>query len=152
VLCGAGAGLDGDCAERRGTALGEDDAIDAGAIGYAKKGAEVLRVFNAVQGKHETGEAGFGCRIRRKEIFNGERLLRVDEGNHPLMSDVFRGQSQLLPRLLTDADAKLAAESHELFEAGIVALGGHQDVVKAATAGLESLFHRMQSVKNFHEG
>jgi len=33
-----------------------------------------------------------------------------------------------------------------------VALGGDQDVVKAATSGLQSFFHRMQSVENFHEG
>jgi hypothetical protein len=46
----------------------------------------------------------------------------------------------------------LAAERNELLEAGIVAFGGDKDVVKAATPGLESFFHRMQAVENFHEG
>jgi hypothetical protein len=46
----------------------------------------------------------------------------------------------------------LAAERNELFEAGIVAFSGDEDVVKAATPGLESFFHRMQPVENFHEG
>jgi hypothetical protein len=76
----------------------------------------------------------------------------VDEGDDTLMRDVFGNKCELLTRLLTDTDAKLAAESDELFDSGIVALGGDQDVVKAATSGLQSFFHRMQSVENFHEG
>jgi hypothetical protein len=152
VLGGAGAGLDGDRAEGRGAALGEDDAIHARAVGYAEKSAEVLRVFNAVEGKQETGEAGFSCGIGRKEVFNGERFLRVNEGDHALVRDVFGDECELLTQLLADSDATLAAESDELFDSGIVALGGDQDVVKAATSGLESFFHRMQTVENFHEG
>jgi len=45
----AGAGLDGYRAERSGPALGEDDAVDACAIGYAEERAEILRVFDAVE-------------------------------------------------------------------------------------------------------
>ena len=152
VLCGASAGLDSDSAQGRGAALGEDDAIHASAVGYAEKSAEVLRVFNAVQSKQETGEAGFSCGIGRKEVFNGERFLRVNEGDHALVRDVLRDEGELLARLLTDADAKLAAKSDELLQPGIVTLGSHQDVVKAATSGFQSFFHRMQSVENFHEG
>jgi hypothetical protein len=48
MLGRAGAGFDGNCAQRRGTALGEDDAVDACAIGYAQKRAQILRIFNAV--------------------------------------------------------------------------------------------------------
>jgi hypothetical protein len=49
MLCRAGAGFDGDRAERGGTALGEDYTVYSGAIGNAKKSAEVLRIFNAVE-------------------------------------------------------------------------------------------------------
>ncbi len=152
MLCSAGTGLDGDRAKGRGAALGEHDAIHAGAVGYAEKSAEVLRVFNAVEGEQETGEAGLGCGIGRKQVFNRERCLPMNEGDDPLMRDVLRHKRELLARFLADADAKLSAESDHLFEARIVALGGHQDVVKPATTGLESFFHRMQAVENFHEG
>ena len=56
----------------------------------------------------------------------------------------------MLARLLEDADAGLAALGDEPFEAGVVALAGDEHVVKAALAGLESFFHRMQAVENFH--
>jgi len=54
VLGGSGAGFDGSRAERSGAALGEEDAIDAGAIGDAKKRTEVLRIFNTVEREEET--------------------------------------------------------------------------------------------------
>jgi hypothetical protein len=49
VLGCAGAGLDGDGTQRGRTALGEYDAVDSGAIGHTQQGAEVLRVFNAIE-------------------------------------------------------------------------------------------------------
>ena len=78
VLGGAGAGFDGGGAERGGAALGEDDAVDAGAIGDAEQRAEVLRIFDAVEGEDEAG----GGALRpdgRKEVFDGEEFLRADE-------------------------------------------------------------------------
>ena len=36
-------------AQRRRTALGEDDTINPGAIGDAQQGAEVLRIFDAIE-------------------------------------------------------------------------------------------------------
>jgi hypothetical protein len=58
---------------------------------------------------------------------------------------------QLLARFLADANAGLPALSHQLFQASIVAFLGDQNVVKTATPGLQCLFHRMQTVQNFHE-
>ena len=54
VLGRAGAGFDGGGAEGSGAAFGEEDAVDAGAIGHAKKRAEILRIFNAIEGEDET--------------------------------------------------------------------------------------------------
>ena len=54
MLGRARAGLDGNGAQRRGAALGEDHAVDAGAIGHAQQRAQVLRVFHAVEGQDET--------------------------------------------------------------------------------------------------
>ena len=51
----AGAGLDGDRAERGGTALGEDYTVYSGAVGYAEQCAQVLRIFDAVESKEQAG-------------------------------------------------------------------------------------------------
>jgi hypothetical protein len=50
VLGCAGAGFDGCRTEWSGAALGEDDAVDSSAVCYAQKGAEILRVFDAIEG------------------------------------------------------------------------------------------------------
>jgi hypothetical protein len=54
VFGGSGAGFHGNGAEWSGTALSEEHAIDTGAICNAKKSAEVLRIFNAVQREQES--------------------------------------------------------------------------------------------------
>jgi len=63
VLGCAGAGFDGDRAERGGAALGEQNAIDSGAVRHAQQGAEVLRVFHSVEGQEQAWSARW---IRRE--------------------------------------------------------------------------------------
>jgi hypothetical protein len=63
----------------------------------------------------------------------------------------FGGNSQLLSRLLENADPGLTAQGNQLFEARVVSLTRHQHVVKSPLSGFQSLFHRVQSVQNFHE-
>jgi hypothetical protein len=152
VLGGAGAGFNGDGAERGGAALGEDYAVYAGAVGYAEKRAEILWIFDAVECEKQTRGAGFRGRIGFEEVFDGERLLRAHQSHNSLMGWGLRHMRQLLARLLADADTALPALGDQLLETGIVAFMGHQHVVKAAASGLESLFHRMHPVENFHEG
>jgi hypothetical protein len=55
VLRGPCAGFDGCGAQRSGAALGEEDAIDARSIGDAKKRAEVLWVFDAIDREYKAG-------------------------------------------------------------------------------------------------
>ena len=84
----AGAGLNGGGAEGSGAALGEDDAVDTGAIGHAEQSTKILRIFNAVEGEEQTrgnGLPGSGV----EEIFEGEKFLRTDERNDSLMSRGF---------------------------------------------------------------
>ena len=81
VLGCAGAGLYGHGAEGRGAALGEDDAVDAGAVGYAEESAEILRVFDAVEGEEEAGCVGLQW-IGGEEVFDGEEFLGADEGDY----------------------------------------------------------------------
>jgi hypothetical protein len=151
VLCCPCAGLDGNGAERGGAAFGEDDAVDACAIGNAEQSAEVLGVFDSVESEHKAGGTGNGWG-GGEEVFNGEQAHGFDHGNDALVGWGLRAQGELVARLLQDADAKLAAEGDELFEAQVVALAGHNYMVKLALAGLEGFLNRVHSVQNFHEG
>jgi hypothetical protein len=147
VLGCAGAGLDGNRTQGSGTALGEHDAVNSGTVGHAQQGAEVLRVFNAVESEEQAG----GTRnARREEVFDGEKFLRVDQGHDALVSGGLGELGQLLAGFLADANAGLAAEGDEAGDAGIFTLAGHENVVKAAMASLEGFFDWMQPVENFH--
>jgi hypothetical protein len=108
VLGGAGAGLDGCRSQRCGAAFGEDDAVNACSVGYAKQCAEILRIFNAVEGEQEAGCSRIGG-IGYEEIFNGKEFLRADECHDALVSGCFGGDGELFAGVLADADAGLAA-------------------------------------------
>ncbi len=150
VLGGAGAGFDGGGAQRGGAALGEEDAIDAGAIGNAEQSAQVLRIFDAIESEDE---ACGGARSRRsKQILDGEKFLRADKRDNALVGGSFGSEGELLARLFQDPNANLAALGDEAGQTEILALAGNQDVVKAPLAGSEGFLDRVQAVENFHEG
>ncbi len=156
VLGGSGAGFDSDGAERSGAALGEEDAIDTRAIGDAKKSAEVLWVFDAIDREDEAGR-GFACGgfigrgIGLEKVLDGEEFLRADERDDTLVRGCIGGEGELLARLLADANACVAALGNDAVKTIVVALARDEHVVKAAAAGLECFRHRMQAVENFHE-
>ena len=79
MLGGSGRGLDGDGAQRGGTALGEQDAVDAGGFGGAQQRAQVLRVFDAVESQDQ---ARFGA---IEQVFHPEKPALPDHGNHSLV-------------------------------------------------------------------
>ena len=58
VLGGPGTGFHGNRAERGGTALGKNDAVDACAVGYAEQRAEILRIFDAVKSQQQASRPG----------------------------------------------------------------------------------------------
>ena len=147
VLGGSGAGFHGDGAERRGAALGEDDAVDAGTIGYAEKRAEILRIFDAIEREEQARLRWIG---RGEEVFDGQGFLRADEGDDALVGGGSGEMREMVAGLLADADAGLFAIGDEAREAFVVALGGDNDVIEAAPAGLESLGNRVHAVENFH--
>jgi hypothetical protein len=150
VLGSARTGFDGSGAKWSGAALGEEDAIDTGAIGDAKKSSEVLRIFNAVEREDEAG-GGVACgRWRREEVLEGEKFLRVNERDDTLVVRSFSGDGKLLARPLKDANASVAALGDEAAETFIVALAGDENVIEPAATGLESFRDRMQPVENFH--
>jgi hypothetical protein len=147
------AGFDGDRAQGGGAALGQDDAVNSRAVCHAEQRAEVLRVFNTVESEEKAGCSGF-CRrwIGCEKVLDGEELLRVDQRDNALMGGGLGDEGQLFARLLADVNASHAAEIYDLFQACIVSFLGHHNVVKAASAGLECFFYRVQAIQNIHEG
>ena len=151
MLGGAGAGFDGDGAQRGGAALGEDDAVDAGAIGHAQQRAEVLRIFDAVEGE-EQARLRSDRRSGSKRSSMARNSCGRTRATTPWWAGVPASWVSCSRGFLADADAGLAAIGDEAREAVVVALAGDEDVVEAAPAGFESFLDRMQAVENFHEG
>jgi hypothetical protein len=144
---GSRAGFYGDRTERCGAAFGEDYSIDAGAIGYAEKCAEILRIFDTVKGEEQAGLRG----IRRcEEVFNGQRFLRADESHDALVSRSTGQMREVFAGFLTYAHAGLSAVGDEAREAVVVTLGGYHDVIEATAAGLECFGNRVYAVENIH--
>jgi hypothetical protein len=153
MLGGSGARFDGGGAEWSGAAFGEKDTVDTGAIGDAKKSAEVLRIFNTIEREQEAS-GGFAGRIGHEKILEGEKFLRANERDDALVCGSLSGDGELLARFLKDADACIAALGDEAANARIAAvaraLASDENVIEAAAAGLESFRDRMQAVENFH--
>jgi hypothetical protein len=118
---------------------GEDQAVAAGGFGAAGQGAEVVGVFDAVEGEEEGGlAAGQG---------DGEELGQVDgldRGHH--------GEDALVGAAAglgvdegagdgLDLDAAALGQVEEVAEGGPARAGGEQDPVNGA-AGAEGLDHR----------
>ena len=59
--------------------------------------------------------------------------------------------SELLARLLADADTCFTAFGNEAREPVVLALAGDEDVVETATASLERLLYRVEAIENFHK-
>ena len=144
---GAGAGFHGDGAKWCGAALGEDDAVDAGAVGDAEECAEVLWIFDAVEREKQAGLRWIG---RGEEVFDRKQFLRTDEGDDALVGGGSGEMRELVAGFLADADTGQFAIGDEAREAFVVALGGDQDVIEAAPAGLESFGNGVHAVENFH--
>jgi hypothetical protein len=150
VFSGSGAGFYGNWAERSGAAFGEDDTVDAGAVRYAEKCAQILRVFNAVKGEDQAARRRIGRAVGLVEVLDGEELGGANESDDALMCGSLSELGQLLAGLVANADAGLTTEGNELIEPRVLALVSYEDVVEAATAGLDRLFNRMHAVENFH--
>ena len=147
MLGGAGAGFHGYWAQRCGAAFGEDDAVNAGAVGDAEKRSEILRIFDAVEREKQARLRGIA---RGEEIFDGEQFLRADECDDALVGSGSGEVCELVAGFLADADTGQFAIGNEAREAFVVALGGNQNVIEAAATGPESFGNGMHAVENFH--
>jgi hypothetical protein len=110
-------------AQRRRAALGEDDAIDSGAIGDAQQGAEVLRIFDAIESQQKAGCAGLVC-SGFKHIFKSKKLLRAYNSDHTLVRGGSGQLGEMLAWLLADANTGLETISNQAGEPVVVALAG----------------------------
>ena len=141
-------GLDGDGTERGGTALGEQDAVDAGGFGGSQQRAQVLRVFDAVESQHE---AGFGA---VEKVFHPEEPALPDHGNHSLVGSGAGDLGQGIAGLGAHRNPGRAGERHDLGQAAGIALGealaGHGNVIKLPGSGTQRLLDRVEAIDGFH--
>jgi RNA polymerase sigma-70 factor (ECF subfamily) len=148
VLDRAGGGFGGDGAEGGGAALGGDDAVDAGTVGGTQQGAEVLRVFDAIEREQESV---FARDVSRdEEIFEVGELFAADEGDDALVSGGFGELGKVVAWFHAQADAVFAAERGEAIEFSVGPVAGEADVVEGPGAGTHCFLHGMEAVQNVH--
>ena len=147
----AGAGFDGHGTQGSGTALRENNSVNARSVGHSKERAEVLRVFDAIESKDEPGwpEAVDGRRCL-EEVFDGQKLLRPNDRHNALVRGGSGKLGQLLTGLLAHAHACLPAFGDKLLQSCVLALTRHHHVVKATPPGPKSFLDRMNAVEDFH--
>ncbi len=149
VLGRTGAGLHGGGTQGSGAALGNNYAVDACAVGHAQQGAEVLRIFNAIERENKPSCALICGRLEK--VLEGKKFMRAHQRNHALMRRGLGSEGELVARLFEDANAGLAALGDETFKTRVMALAGDQDMIEAPLAGFECFLHRVQAVENFHQ-
>ena len=151
VLGGTGGGFGGDGAEGGGAALGEDDAVDTGTIGGTEQSAEVVRVFDAIEGKEEAVAGGAEGSV--KKVLESEEFALADEGDDALVGIGFAVAGELIARLGADADAFEAAEFEKRVHARVaaaLALAGDADVIERPGTRAQGLLDGVQAVQNIH--
>ena len=148
VLGGSGGGLGDGAGDGGGAAFGEDDAVDTGSVGGAEEGAEVVGIFDAVEGEKKIVLAvGFGC----EEVLDGEKLALADDGEDSLVGVGACEAGELVAGLDGDANFGGSAEFDEAFEAVVAAFAGYADVIELAGAGADGLLDWVEAVENFHD-
>ena len=127
------------------------------AFGGAEQRAQVLGVFDAVEGEDETRLRAF------QNVFEIEELAFADDGHDALVGCGLGHTGEGVAGLEAGFDAGFAAEIEELGEAvvllaltwagtgaGTMALTRDAHVVEAAGPGAEGFFDGVQAVQVFH--
>lgn len=152
MLGGSGRGFNGDRTEGSGAALGEEDAVDAGAFGGAQERAQVLGIFDTIEGEDE---AGFGTIAGDGEqIFKVEEVALADDGDDALVGCRLGETGEGFAWLGADFDAGLAAEGRDGGQPRVMAaaeaLGGDADVIETPGARAQGFFDGVEAVQNLH--
>jgi hypothetical protein len=144
MLGGTGRGFDGDGAKGGGAAFGEEDAVDSRSFGGAEDGAEVLGIFDTVEGQDEAGFRAF------EEVLGGEEFAFTNDGDDALVAGGSGDAGEGVAGFGSDRDFGGAAEVDDGLEALVVSFLRDADMVKTAGTGAEGLLDRVQAVDNFH--
>ena len=151
VFGGSGGGLGDGGGDGGGAALGEEDAVDSGAVGSADECSEVVRVFEAVKSEEEARVVRQG-----QEVFEGEELAFADHGEDALVGVGAGEAGELVAGFEGDTDFGGPGEGDDGLKAGVrlsvgsVTFPSYRDVVKLAGAGADGLLDGMEAVENFH--
>lgn len=145
VFGGSGGGFGDGTGDGGGAAFGEQNAVDSGAVCGAEEGAQVVRVFDAVESEKEAGVAWEG-----DEIFDSEELAFADKGENTLVGVGFGETGELVAGLEGDANVVETSQVDEVLEFRVAAVPSHGDVVEAAATGADGLFDGMEAIENFH--
>ena len=149
VFGGSGGGFGDGGGDGGRAALGDDDAVDASSVGGAEEGPEVVRVFDAIEGKKKAVMAVGGG---GEEVFDGEEFALADDGENALVGVGAGEAGELVAWFEGDTDAGGAAEVDEALEAvvkfapGVTSLAGDADVFELACAGADGLLDGVEAV------
>lgn len=148
VLGGPGGGFGYGGGDGSAASLGEKNAVDPRSVGGAEEGAEVVGVFDAVEGEEEAGAAVWRG---GKKIFDGKECPFAKIGDDALMRLGFGDAGELIAGLNRDANSGGAGERGDTVQLGIAALAGDGDAVETTGAGPDGLFNGVEAVENFHK-
>ena len=145
MLGRARGGLDRNCAQGRGAALGDQNTIHSRSLGGAEQCAEVLGVFDTVQSKDETWLGPF------EEVFDVQEIAFADDRDYTLVGCIGGEAGEGFPGFLTDFDSCFPTEGDNAREAFVMPLPSHADVVESPVSGPKRLLHGMEAKESFHQ-
>jgi len=132
VLGGPGGGFGDDGGDGGRAAFGKEDAVYAGAVGGSEERAEVVGVFDAVEGEEETVLRG-GI-PGGEEVFDGEKGALADEGDGSLMGVGAADAGELVAGFEGYSHIGGAAHLGEALQAIVFALAGEHNAVQPTRA------------------
>lgn len=138
---GAGGSLGDGFGEAGGAAFGDENGIGAGGVGGADDGAEVVRIFDAIEQDEALGVG--------QDVFFGRVLLGRAEGDDALMGGALHDAVNGFAGFKTHGDLGLAAKIDDFLELCAAGAFGDQDTVEGA-AGTEGLADGMDSSNDTH--
>ena len=147
VLGGSGGGFGDGRGDGGGAALGEDDAVDAGAVGGAEEGAEVVGVFDAVEGEEEAVAA---VGRRGEQVFDGEEVALANEGDDALVGVGSGEPGELVAGLERRRGHRRRGRAARRSSLASRRSRAMEMRSSRPGAGADGLLDRVEAVKNFH--
>jgi hypothetical protein len=122
--------------------------MSSGSKSCPDDGTEVVGILDAIE-QHDKSHLASGLIRSRQDILEPRGSTRGGNGHDPLMIASVRHAIQLAAIFKTHADAPLACQLHDLFDAGILSAFGNEDAVKNASS-LERFANSMNAGESIH--